>query len=274
MEPLRLLAVYAHPDDEGAAAAGALALNALHGGESWLVCATRGEVGEISPDSDATPETLGAVREQELRCVATALGINAPIFLDYRDSGMVGTPENEDPRSLHQADKSEVVAKLTTIVRRIRPDVVITFAEDGMYGHPDHVAVHHVTKRAVEVAGDGSYAGSAEPAWQPKRLYYGVIVREWMKQFFESAEATEIDRPARRDDFGTPLADVALILDVSSVAEKKRQAMTCHVSQLTEMMKRFINADTAVLGNEAYSLGWSADGKDPKGLTSFLEDFG
>jgi N-acetyl-1-D-myo-inositol-2-amino-2-deoxy-alpha-D-glucopyranoside deacetylase len=270
MEPIRLLAVFAHPDDEGGAGSGALALNAAHGGESWLITATRGEVGEISAESDATPETLGDVRENELRAATAALGIHDPIFLGYRDSGMAGTPENDDARSLNQASQDVVVDLLIGHFQTIRPDVVLTFAEDGMYGHPDHVAVHKVTRRAVEQYRNrvklDSYSG-------PKRLFYGVIVREWIREWVQQVVENQIELVEQTREWGTPLKDVSLEVNTIEVAGRKRKATASHVSQMDEMMKRFVNAPDEVLGREAYVLGWSADGTTDKKLSSFLDGF-
>ena len=119
-----LLAVFAHPDDEAFGTGGTLSQYAVDGTKVYLVCATRGEVGEISDPSYATPETLGQVREGELRCAAETMGVAELIFLDYRDSGMVGTPENVDPRAFINAPAAEVVQLLVSAICRIQPDVV------------------------------------------------------------------------------------------------------------------------------------------------------
>ena len=118
-EPRILLAVFAHPDDEAFGTGGTLARYAGEGVRVALVCATRGEVGGIADPSLATRETLGQVRETELRCAAQALGISDVIFLGYRDSGMAGTPENEDPRAFVNIAAEEVVAQLMGIIRRL-----------------------------------------------------------------------------------------------------------------------------------------------------------
>ena len=100
---LRLLAAFAHPDDEGFGSGGTLALLVARGARVTLVCATNGDVGEISDPGLATPETLAQVRQQELRSAMDVTGLQDVRFLNYRDSGMVGTPENDHPDSLHQA---------------------------------------------------------------------------------------------------------------------------------------------------------------------------
>jgi LmbE family N-acetylglucosaminyl deacetylase len=145
--PYRLLVIFAHPDDEGGTS-GTLAYYIARGAAVTLACATRGEVGEISDPILATPETLGEVREAELRAACAHLGIEDVRFLGYRDSGMVDTPPNNDPRSLHQAPLDSVVAQLVGLIRDVRPHAIITFEPAGGYGHPDHLAVHRGKRRA------------------------------------------------------------------------------------------------------------------------------
>src|SRR5947208_13163710 len=147
MSTKRLLGIFAHPDDEGTMSGAMLKYSTLDI-ETGLVCATRGEVGEIADPALATPENLGEVREGEMRAAAGVLGVHNLWFLGYRDSGMAGTPENQDPLSLAQASAAEVVGKLVGIIRQFRPQVMATFDETGGYGHPDHIAVYRHTTSA------------------------------------------------------------------------------------------------------------------------------
>ena len=133
----KLMAIFAHPDDEGAIAS-TLAYYANNNVEVTLVCTTKGEVGEISDPALATRETLGEVRAAELQAACDILGIRHLRFLGYRDSGMEGTPENEDPRALVQGDTDVVMGQLVGLIRELQPDIVITFEPFGWYGHPDH----------------------------------------------------------------------------------------------------------------------------------------
>ena len=126
-----LLAIYAHPDDEASSGGGTLARYAADGVNVALVCATRGEVGEIADDSLATPETLSQVREQELRNAADALGVGEVVFLSYRDSGMAGTDDNDNPAALVNAPEDEVVSQLVGVIRRLKPQVIMTFDPTG-----------------------------------------------------------------------------------------------------------------------------------------------
>src|SRR5438046_8905308 len=116
MTTKRLLGVFAHPDDEGTMSGAILQYN-TQGIESGLVCATRGEVGEIADPALATPENLGQVREGEMRAAAEVLGVHNLWFRDYRDSGMAGTPENADPRAFATASAADVVGQLVTLTR-------------------------------------------------------------------------------------------------------------------------------------------------------------
>ncbi len=140
-EPLRLMAVLAHPDDESLAFGGILAKYAASGVQTYLVMATRGERGWFGPAADYPgPEALGQLREAELRAAARVLGLREVVFLDYRDG------------DLDQADHAEATARVVAHIRRVRPDVVVTFDPNGMFGHPDHVAVSQLTTTAVMAA--------------------------------------------------------------------------------------------------------------------------
>lgn len=131
-----LLLCLAHPDDESFGSGGMMAMYATQGVNVSLVCATRGEVGEISDPTLATPDTLSQVREAELRCACETLGVNEPIFLGYRDSGMAGTDDNHHSDAFANAPAEAVVPHLVEIIRRLRPQVVVTFDPSGGYGHP------------------------------------------------------------------------------------------------------------------------------------------
>src|SRR5436305_5963470 len=170
MSTKRLLGVFAHPDDEGIVSGALLKYN-MSGVETGLVCATRGEVGEIADPALATPENLGQVREGEMRAAVEVLGVHILWFLDYRDSGMAGTPENEDPRAFAQASAAEVVGKLVAIIREFRPQVIITFDETGAYGHPDHIAIYRHTTSAFHAAADAVQYPELGPAHAVSKLY-------------------------------------------------------------------------------------------------------
>jgi len=239
---LTLMAVFAHPDDESFGTGGTLA---RYGADPdvrvLLVCATRGEAGEISDPKLATPERLGEVREKELRCACQDLGIDDVFFLDYRDSGMAGTAENLDPRALAQADFDEAVGKIVAHIRREQPQVVVTFDENGGYGHPDHVAVHHYTKAAFAAAADpAQYPTQIEAGLEPyqaQKLYFTAIPRRFFVAVAEKMLELGIEIPARyleRLDgpFGLPDEACTTDIDVQDFWDTKQKAVQCHATQL------------------------------------------
>lgn len=219
-----LLLVHAHPDDESVSTGGVMMKARTDGHRVVLVTATRGEAGEIyNMDPERTRPHLGEVRTRELETAARILGVNRGEFLDYRDSGMAGTAENEDPRSFHQASLEEAAGKLAAIVREEKPDVVVTYDQEGTYGHPDHIKAHHVTNAALDRL--------EKEGWRPRKLYYTAIPRSLMKQFME-----QLPEEAQRDNIGsritgTPDELVTTKVDVSEYVERKRDAFRAHVSQ-------------------------------------------
>lgn len=221
-----IVAFFAHPDDEVFGTGATLAHYAASGVRVVLVCATRGEVGEIADESLATPETLPQVREAELRCSADTLGINEVILLDYRDSGMVGTPENEDLRAFINAPANEVVAQLTAILEKERPQVVITFDPHGGYGHPDHIAIHTHTVTAVDSLSN------------PPRLFFSAIPRSFFGEMRQRLQAmgqdtSELDRFQELGEVGWLDEQVHATLDVGDGIEAKWAAFHCHRTQFS-----------------------------------------
>jgi len=219
-----LLLVHAHPDDEAISTGGVMMKARADGHRVVLVTATRGEVGEIhNMDEKATRPHLGEVRTRELEEAARILGVNRSVFLGYRDSGMVGTADNENPESFHQAPLDEAAGRLEAILREERPEVVVTYAEDGTYGHPDHIKAHEVTNAALDLL--------EKEGWRPRKLYYTVIPRSAMKAFAES-----LPEEARRDNIGsriqgTPDELITTKVDVGEYVDRKRAAFGAHVSQ-------------------------------------------
>jgi LmbE family N-acetylglucosaminyl deacetylase len=259
-----LLAVFAHPDDEAFSTGGSLACYASSGINVVLVCATRGEAGEISDPELATPETLGNVREQELRCAAETMGVSELIFLDYRDSGMAGTPENEDPRAFTNASLDEVVPKLVSVIRRVKPEVVVTFEPNGGYGHPDHIAIHNHTVAAFHTAADQTSYPDLGPPWQSQRLYYTAIPRSFFLELRAQLEAlgedtSEFDRFEEGGDSGWPDELINVILDVSGSVDAKWEALECHRTQFGpgNLFRRLPEAQVKkLMSREYYALAW------------------
>jgi len=234
MVDLSILASYAHPDDEQGIV-GTLR-NALDEGiRVGLLCATRGEVGEIAEPSLATPETLGAVREQELRRAAEIVGIQQLYFLDYRDSGMDGTPENKDPRAFINADETEAVGRIVKIIRDFKPTVIVTFDETGGYGHPDHIAIHRWTTKAFKLAGDPAQFPDMGPAFTPCRPYYASIprsVRQRMNDWMKEQGIDSVFQRIPADKFGLPDELITNPVNVQQHVQLKRKAMGAHKTQI------------------------------------------
>jgi LmbE family N-acetylglucosaminyl deacetylase len=233
----RLLAVFAHPDDEGAVA-GTLARYALEGVQVSLACATRGEAGEISDPALATPENLGSVREEELRCACAAIGISELHLLGYCDSGMDGTAENERATAFIQADPGEIRGKLVKLLRETRPHVVITFEPFGWYGHPDHIAAGRYTTEAFGLAGDRTAFPEAGAPWQPARLFHAVLLFSQFKALADYARQQGLDLnfpddfPVEREE--SLVAQITHRLDSDAYREAKLAALVCHRTQFGE----------------------------------------
>lgn len=161
--PRRLMAVLAHPDDESLGFGGTLARYAREGVGTYVVTATRGERGRYGDgEAHPGPEELGRIREKELRAAAHELGVQEVSFLDYLDG------------DLDRADPREAIGRIVTHLRRVQPQVVLTFDPGGAYGHPDHIAICQYTTAAVAAAADPGFASGSGPVHRVSKLYYMV----------------------------------------------------------------------------------------------------
>ncbi|MEP7287031.1 MAG: PIG-L family deacetylase [Chloroflexota bacterium] len=234
MSDLSILASYAHPDDEQGAS-GTLRMCLDQGMRVGLLCATRGEVGEIADPSLATPETLGQVREQELRTAMNILGVPNVYFLDYRDSGMDGTSENKDPRAFINADETEAVGKIVKVIRSFKPTVIVTFDVTGGYGHPDHIAIHRWTTKAFHAANDPTLYPEAGAAFAPSRLFYASIPRSArirMAKIFDEMGIHSVFKNLPADKFGLPDELITNRVNVKQYVALKKQSLSAHKTQL------------------------------------------
>jgi N-acetyl-1-D-myo-inositol-2-amino-2-deoxy-alpha-D-glucopyranoside deacetylase len=219
-----LLAFHAHPDDESLSMGGTLARYAAGGEQVVVVTATRGEVGEIHNhgDPEALRDSLGDVREAELRAACGILGVTALELLGYRDSGMAGTPDNDNPEAFWRADFMEAVGRLVRLIRKYRPEVMTAYDPFGGYGHPDHIQVHHVGRRAAALAGT-------------PRVYAATVSREYFVEFATTvgdlAEGMDVPDP-EAIDLGVADALITTRVDVTSVLDRKQAAMAAHGSQI------------------------------------------
>jgi len=231
-----LLAIYAHPDDETFGVGGTMAHYAERGMPVTMVCATRGEVGEIAPGTGATPETLGQFREQELRDAMAILGVHDVRFLDYRDSGMAGTPENNDPRAFVNAPAETVIEQFVRVIRERRPEAIATWDPSGGYGHPDHIAVHRHATAAFHAAADPSqYPHAGEPWSGAKLLYTCFPIDEWIR-LTQEMRRLGIPTPSFDEDMAyadLPRLQPNIIIDVTAHYDQKREAMLAHRTQIT-----------------------------------------
>jgi N-acetyl-1-D-myo-inositol-2-amino-2-deoxy-alpha-D-glucopyranoside deacetylase len=235
-QKLTLLSVLAHPDDESFGMGGTLAHYARQGVAVHLICATRGEVGDVEPHYMRGFNSIAERREHELRCAAEKLGLEGVHFLDYRDSGMPGSADNQHPRALAAAPLEEVAQHVLRFILELKPQVVLTFDPIGGYRHPDHIAMHKATLRAFELAIENP---STNPdGYRPQKLYYNTIPRGFLKFAVKLLPLFGQDphRWGRNKDIDiAELANenfpVHAIIDYKDVAEQKAEASACHASQ-------------------------------------------
>lgn len=233
-----LLAVLAHPDDESFGMGGTLTFYAQHGVAVHLICATRGEAGEADEAYLQGHISIADLREKELRCAAGFLRLAGLHFLDYRDSGMAGSPDNQHPRALANAPIDQVAAKIVHYIRQLRPDVVLTFDPVGGYRHPDHIAIHQATVRAFFAAADPQVFPNELPPHQPGKLYFHSIPKgllRWMTRIMKliGKDPRRFGRNADIDLEAISTVDLPThtIIDYRSVAEARIKASACHASQ-------------------------------------------
>ncbi|MBE3119223.1 MAG: PIG-L family deacetylase [Candidatus Atribacteria bacterium] len=238
MSKLTLLAVLAHPDDESFGMGGTLALYASRGVDVHLVCATRGEVGEVAPELLKGFESIAKLRESELRCAVGVLGLTGVHFLGYRDSGMPGSLDNTHPQALAAQPLDEVAAKVVRHIRELKPQIVLTFDPIGGYRHPDHIAIQRATVRAFKQAGNPDFAADSLPVYAPERLFFHKMPNGLLKfavKFLPIIGKDPHKFGSNGDIDLVPIAEVDFPtnarIDIRSVLKKKEQAGACHASQ-------------------------------------------
>ncbi len=245
---LSLLTVHAHPDDEASKGAPTLARYHAEGIYTVLVCCTGGEEGDLqnptlreegqaffglSPEEERALVT--ELRAGELAASAAIIGFDEVEMLGYRDSGMADTEPNEHPDSFHQADLDEATGRLVAVIRRTRPQVIITYGDDQSgYPHPDHLRVHDISVLAFERAGDPDwYADLGEP-FAPSKLYYSVWARERIVAVHEAILAATGESPFDADWLDRPSHDhrITTKIDVSGYLWAREQALKAHATQV------------------------------------------
>jgi len=259
----RLLLVHAHPDDETINNGVTMAKYAASGAQVTLVTCTRGEEGEVlvtelanlASDKD---DKLGEHREVELKDAMAQLGINDFRFLGdpnkkWRDSGMMGTPQNERGNVFWQADLDEASQELVKIILEIKPQVLITYDEFGGYGHPDHIKAHQVAMRAAELA--------AEQGWQVSKIYWNTIPRSVIQMGIEKMKEVGSDffgaQSVDELPFAKPDELATTVVNAPEYVPQKLAAMKAHATQISEDGPFFAlskNLGLLVWGDEYYTL--------------------
>ena len=253
MKNKTLLAVLAHPDDETFGMGGTLALYAQRGVDVQLICATRGEVGEVDPAFKEKIKSPACLRTQELRCAAETLGIRQIHFLNYRDSGMPGAEANHHPKALAAQPIDQVAQEVAHLIRQIRPEVVITFDPIGGYRHPDHIAIQKATVKSFDLASDPAFHDpDSLPPFQPEKLYFHTINRTYLKIMVWVLRLIGQDPRAygrNRDIDLVSLMEVDFPtharINYKPVADIRNDAAVCHASQggvqMNKGFRAFIN---------------------------------
>ncbi len=235
---LRLLSVHAHPDDEASKGAGTVARYAAEGIESTLVCCTGGEAGEIlnpAMDRPEVHERLAEVRLEELERSVAIIGYAELVMLGYRDSGMPDSPENADPRAFANAPLEGAVGRLVAVIRRVRPQVLVTYGDDQQgYPHPDHLRVHDISIVAWEAAGNPERFPEAGPPWTPSKLYYSAWARARFTAMHQGFLDAAIESPFDQKWFDRPSHDhlITTQVDVRDFYAARSGALRAHATQI------------------------------------------
>jgi N-acetyl-1-D-myo-inositol-2-amino-2-deoxy-alpha-D-glucopyranoside deacetylase len=235
-EPLTIMAVHAHPDDEAIGTGGVLARYAREGMTTVLVTCTNGEFGDapggVKPDDDGhDTAAVVEVRRRELQAACDALGIGRLELLGYHDSGMMGWPQNDLPHAFWNTPVDEAAKRVASLMEQYRPQVVVTYDDNGFYGHPDHIQTHRVTMRAAEMTGI------------PRKIYETAVGKKALGQMFKAMQELGIDTgddgptfDPEDPPFGIPDEQITTVVDVSAYVDAKREAIAAHASQTDSTM--------------------------------------
>ncbi|WP_175543465.1 N-acetyl-1-D-myo-inositol-2-amino-2-deoxy-alpha-D-glucopyranoside deacetylase [Micromonospora pattaloongensis] len=269
LAPRRLLLVHAHPDDETIGTGATMARYAAAGAHVTLVTCTLGEEGEIHvPELSGLlagrADQLGGYRIAELDAACAALGVTDHRFLGgagrYRDSGMMGLSTNDHPRAFWRADLDEAAGHLLEIMREVRPQVLVTYDDNGFYGHPDHIQAHRVAMRAAELA--------AAEGFGPDKIYWTAMPRSVLEAgmaAFQESEGNPFAGLNELDDlpFGTPDEAIAARIDGTDHHGAKLAAMRAHATQIPENSWLYSiagNFGDEFMGVEYYTLAYGQRG--------------
>ena len=281
----RLLLVHAHPDDESIGTGATMAKYAAEGAGVTLVTCTLGELGEVIPPelghlADDADGGLGEYRIGELAKACAALGVTDHRYLGgagrWRDSGMMSQPSNDDPRCFWQADLDEAARELLGVIREVQPQVLVTYDDNGFYGHPDHIQAHRVAWRAFELA-DGLVTKFYATAVPRSVLAAGIEAMRGREEGSPAGGGTDFTRVQSVDDlpFGVPDEAVTTEIDATAYLDQKIAAMRAHATQIAVDSQFFAFSDNVgqrAFGREYYTLvtGPRGRGSGPEGRETDL----
>ena len=237
-DPLCIVTVHAHPDDEASKGASTLARYGAEGVRTVLVCCTGGEEGAIHNPAMERPEVeadLAAWRAKELAESAAIIGFDEVVMLGYRDSGMPETEANRRPEAFWNADIDEATGRLVEVIRRERPQVLVTYNDDQQgYPHPDHLRVHDISVLAFDRAGDPAWYPELGEPWTPLKLYYTVWSRQRLLAIHEALLRLRGESPFDEKWFERPDADerVTTRIDVHDYLWARSGALRAHATQV------------------------------------------
>jgi mycothiol S-conjugate amidase len=243
LEPRTLLGVFAHPDDESFGPGGTLSRYAANGVHVHVIIGTDGDAGSIETSHKRQEgRTLAQERQEELALAALALGVTTITNLPYRDSGMRGSPDNANPRSLLSQPVESLIDEMVGYIRRLRPQVILTHDPFGGYGHPDHIRLCEATTAAFYLAGDAGYqsqeANGASIPYSPQKLYYTTfdktILRWALRIMYVSGQnprALGRNRDINLEEICSWHTPVSARINILPYLEQKNAASRAHASQ-------------------------------------------
>lgn len=258
-EPLCVMTIHAHPDDEASKGAPTVARYFREGVSTVLVCCTGGEEGDLQnpalreegqPFHNVSPEQerqlLAELRPLELQRSTEAIGFTAVHMLGYRDSGMAGSESNNNPDCFHMADIDEATGRLVALIRQHRPQVILTYNDDQRgYPHPDHLRVHDISVLAFDRAADPDWYPECGEPWQVSKMYYTLWAKErieivhnaLLKKFGESPfDENWLKRPSQDHRITTKL-------NIGSYLHARTQSLLAHATQIDPSSKWWFGLD-------------------------------
>lgn len=234
----RLLLSLAHPDDESFGSGALIGKLVAAGVDVFYICATKGDRGTIDDHYLEQYGSVAATRDAELDCASDKLGFKHVYKFGYSDSGMMGTPDNEHPDCLWQADPDAVTARIVQVIRAVQPQVVLTFDPYGAYGHPDHIRMHELTTRAFYAAGDPDQFPDMGAPYAPQKLYWTNISRSiirigiWMQRIMlRNPRKLGVNKDIDMVEILNHIPPAHARIDVADYFHVWDAASACHASQ-------------------------------------------